>query len=553
MIVSGPLLPFAALALPLLLGLLAAVPAMRPRVLMLLPIAPLPALALALSGPTGEHTELPVLLLGVRLGLDATGAMFLGASALLWALAGVFATAYMRRTHKREVFVAFWCLTLTGNLGVFLARDAVTFYVSFTAVSLPAYLLIVHDATREALRAGRIYMILALVGETSLLVGLIIACAHADSLVISQVRDALADAPGREAALALMLIGLGIKAGLVPLHVWLPLAHPQAPTPASAVLSGAIVKAGIFGMLVLLPAGAGMANWSLALVAAGLGGAYFGIVAGLGQNGAKAALAYSTVSQMGLMIAAAGAAPLADAPAEFAAVIALYAVHHGLAKGALFMSVGVAGQVNGRARHALLAAVALLALSVAGLPLTGGAVAKTALKSGLEGPAATLVAASAAGTALLLLHVWVLLRRSSAHGSRPGRLLWAPFLAAGATALVLPWLLAPAVGVKASYVLSAANLWSATWPLLAAAAIAAAVIGLRIGVPRIPAGDLVVVAERMVPPAVSRRPAPSHPGPRRGMRRLDPIDRLERGLRRWSTAGPVLLGTAVVLAALFLA
>ncbi|MEQ8401975.1 MAG: proton-conducting transporter membrane subunit [Roseitalea porphyridii] len=553
MILTGPWLPFVALAFPLLAGLLAAVPALRPRALMLLPVVPLPALALALSESPAVTTEVPVLLLGVRLGFDSAAALFLGASALLWALAGLYATAYLRGTDKPEIFTAFWCLTVTGNFGVFLAQDAVTFYVSFTAVSLPAYVMIVHEATRAALRAGRIYMILALIGETALFAGLVIACAAADSLIIAEVRDNLAAAPERDVALVLMLVGFGIKAGLVPLHVWLPLAHPEAPTPASAVLSGAIVKAGIFGMIAFMPAGSTMEAWSHALVAFGLFGAYYGIVAGLGQSNAKATLAYSTVSQMGLMIAAAGAALVATAPEHVAALVALYAVHHGMAKGALFLSVGIAGHVAARGRVVLLVAVAPVALSVAGLPLTGGAVAKTALKSDLSGPTAFLVAASAAGTALLLLHFWLLLRRDSADASTPDDgMLWAPFLAAGAAALVLPWMVLPAAGLDAAYVLSFANLWSAAWPLAVAALIAAAAYALKLKWPSVPAGDLVVAAERIAP-AMRRGRRPVRMGtdwslPPMGAR----LDRLEQSLRGWNVAGSALVAIAVLLTGLLL-
>ena len=552
MIVSGPWLPLAALATPLMLGLLAAIPAVRPRALLLLPLAPLPGLTWAVSGPTGLLTEVHPLLLGARLGLDGAGALFLGVAALVWALAGLFAVAYLRRTPQRAPFVSFWCLTLAGNLGVFAARDAATFYVSFAAVSLPAYVLVVHEATAAAQRAGRIYLVLAVLGETCLIAGLIIACAQADALGIAEVREALAAAPQRDGAVALMLIGFGIKAGLVPLHVWLPLAHPEAPTPASAVLSGAIVKAGLFGMLRFMPQGTGMEEWSLLLVALGLIGAYYGVVLGLSQGNPKATLAYSTVSQMGLMIAAVGAATRAEAPAAAAVVIALYAAHHGAAKGALFLSVGVAGRSTPRERPLVLAVAALVALSVAGLPLTGGAVVKTALKGELHGLAKTLFSASAAGTALMLLHFWRLLRREPPSSqTRAGLSLFGPFLAAASAALALPWFLLPAAELEAASMVTEANLWSAGWPLILAAALFGGARALRMSALRLPAGDLVVLAERLAPsarPRCFRAPA--------GARRrpsipfvVGRIGRIERILRRWSAAGTLLVAAAVLLAA----
>lgn len=547
----GPLLPLAVLAVPLGMGLLAVLPRMRAHALLMLPVAPLPALALAVFGARGEADAADILL-GMRLGLDDRSALFLAASAFLWMLAGLFATAYMRDTGKREVFTGFWCLTLAGNLGVFLAQDAITFYASFTAVSLPAYILIVHEATRAALRAGRIYMILALIGETSFLAGLILAGVQAESPMIPEVSAAISTAPQGDLILGLLLVGLGIKAGLVPLHVWLPLAHPEAPTPASAVLSGAIVKAGLFGMIQFFPTGTGMEGWSTLLVWAGLIGAYFGILAGLTQTKVKAVLAYSTVSQMGLMIAAVGVALAANDPPHVFNLVALYAAHHGLAKGALFLSTGVAHRTPRKRLWPLLAVVAVVSLSVAGFPFTGGGATKTALKSAFHGPEATLVAASAAGTGLLLLRFWYLLRfqAADAPGARAGLALSAPLYAAIAAALLLPWVLLGFAGLETAYILKPSNLLSGIWPLVAGAVIGGAAWALRPPRPPVPPGDLVVPVERAVRRAAHRHLRFAFPRPQ--IRPALRPERLERLLTRWDTAGLLLLAFALGLTPLLL-
>ncbi|MEM8852567.1 MAG: complex I subunit 5 family protein, partial [Pseudomonadota bacterium] len=474
MIWSGPLLPLVALIVPLLLALVVAIPSVRPRAMVVLPFAPLPALLLALFGQRGETTIAFDLLLSVRLGLDDGTAMFVGMTALLWALAGVYATAYLRRTRKPATFAAFWCLTLAGNLGVFLARDVVTFYASFTVVSLPAYILIVHEATGRALRAGRIYMILAIIGETALLSALLMSAAEAGSLMIADVRAAIIGAPDRDLVLLLMLVGFGIKAGLVPLHMWLPLAHPEAPTPASAVLSGAIVKAGIVGLLQFFTAGSGMDGWSLALIIAGLFGAYYGVLVGVMQTNPKVILAYSTVSQMSLLIAAIGAGLAADDPLPVMALVALYALHHGLAKGALFLSVGVVDHTATHHRKLILAFIALIALSVAGLPFSGGAAVKAALKSLFDGPAGLAVTASATGTALILARFWFALcaRPAETATARAETRLTLPVYACGIAALLVPWALLPLVGLQPGYINTPSNLWSTAWPVLLAGVIA---------------------------------------------------------------------------------
>lgn len=277
---TGPILPLAALAWPLLLAALIALPELRTHGVRLLPLAPLPALWLALAGNEAVTTA-PGLLLGVTLGLTEGGRLLLGMAAALWCLAGLAAQP-MAGKPSAALFAGFWLLTLTGNLGVFVARDIVTFYVAFAAVSLAAWFLIVHDRSAKAMRAGKVYIVIALAGEVPLLVGLLLGADAAGSMMIADVRDAI-----RVTGLVLLVIGFGIKAGLVPLHVWLPLAHPAAPVPASAVLSGAIVKAGLFGLLLFLPE----ATFGPVLTGLGVTGAFAAALWGLTQWDAKAVLA----------------------------------------------------------------------------------------------------------------------------------------------------------------------------------------------------------------------------------------------------------------------
>lgn len=540
---SGPLLPLLSLMAPLLLALCVAHPAARPHAPFVLPFAPLPALLLALVGERGPETVAFDLLLGVHLGLDGTTPLYVGAAAALWALAGLYATAYIKSARKPATFVAFWCLTLTGNLGVFLARDAVTFYASFTAVSLPAYILIVHAATLNALRAGRIYMILAILGETALLAALLLGVAEAGSIMIADVKAAVAASSDRFHIALLLVVAFGIKAGLVPLHMWLPLAHPEAPTPASAVLSGAIVNAGIIGLVAFLPAGAGMTIISMGLVVAGMLGAFYAVLIGLLQSNPKVILAYSTVSQMGLVIAAVGASLVSSNPAAAQAAIALYCVHHGLAKGALFLSVGVIDHTARDRRPLIIALVAFAALSVAGLPLTGGAVAKTALKEGFEGVSSLAVTLSATGTALLLVHFLRVLREVPYQGQKGYWRLTMPLIACVIGAVVVPWALLTGTGVTPGDVASIPKMWSGLWPLLLAAAIFPVWGLVRRALPNVPPGDLIVLAERVWLPRLPS--SASGIGWRaRSLTTLDP-ERLEAILIQWQVAGGLLLVIAI--------
>lgn len=459
---TGPLLPLAALVWPLLLAALTALPGLRAQGVRLLPLAPLPALWLAVAGAEGVTTA-PDLLLGVTLGLTEGGRLLLGMAAALWCLAGLAAQP-MAGKPNAALFAGFWLLTLAGNLGVFLARDIVTFYVAFAAVSLAAWFLIVHDRTPKALHAGKVYIVIALAGEVALLVGLIMGADAAGSMAITDVRAALGPLP-----LALLVIGFGIKAGMVPLHVWLPLAHPAAPVPASAVLSGAIVKAGLFGLILFLPDGA----FGPVLIGLGLAGAFGAALWGLTQANAKVVLAYSTISQMGLMIGLIGAGGAAREAVPY------FALHHGFAKGALFLCVGVMLATGARwQRHACLAVAGIVAASVAGFPLTGGALAKAAVKDGLPEIAVTVLSLTSVTTSLIL--IWFLVTLGRMNGSGDG-VRWTPRLIvpalAGMLAFAGPWGLWPVwSGREAAYLLTPATMADALWPIAVALPLALALI-----------------------------------------------------------------------------
>src|SRR6056297_3324382 len=528
---TGPILPMVALTWPLLLGALTALPAVRRFALRLLPLAPLPALWLAIIGGQGVTTA-PDLLLGVTLDLDEARRLLLGMTAALWAVAGLAAQPMAGKPHA-TMFSGFWCLVLAGNLGVFMALDVATFYVAFAAVSLASWFLIVHDRSEKALHAARVYIVIALMGEVALLVGLIIGAHTAQSMAIDEIRMAFGDKPLNTVAIALLVIGFGIKAGLVPLHVWLPLAHPAAPVPGSAVLSGAIVKAGLFGLLLFLPDGA----FGLTLMTLGLTGAFGAALWGLTQANPKAVLAYSTISQMGLMVMFIGVGGAAREMAPF------YALHHGFAKGALFLLVGVM-LAAGTTRHRVLClgVAAAVAASVAGFPITGGALAKAAVKPGLTDAIVLAVSLSSVVTSLILVwflrRLWLLTASRAPSAGFPRRLAL-PALA-GALAVASPWLLwTEWTGRQAGYPLAATSIVDATWPVAVALPFALAL--LRRSPSAIPPGDLLLLLPAWHPVSVA---LPDRVPLGRGDRVLSAVPRAiaraERILIRWPVSGALL-------------
>ncbi|ASY66026.1 Hydrogenase-4 component B (plasmid) [Sinorhizobium sojae CCBAU 05684] len=496
---GASLLLCAAPGFPLALMLLALLPGTRRSAFALMPAAPLPALAAALLVPAGTAQPLTHVLLGAGLALDETNRVFLGIAALLWSLAGLFACSAIDETGRNR-FTGFWLTTLTGNLLLYVAADIISLYLSFAVLSLAAFGLVVHSGSAEALRAGRIYLLLAILGETSLFLALLIGADAAGSLLIEEFRAAILQSPHRDLAFALLVTGFGLKAGLVPLHVWLPLAHPVAPVPASAVLSGAIVNAGIFGFIQFLPLTADLPIWSDVLVGLGIATAYIGVVVGVFQNRPKTVLAYSTLSQMGLVVVVLGSA-FGSSGADAVAIAAstLYVAHHSLAKGALFLSVGVIAETGRKNLLSVMLLAGLLALAIAGLPLTGGALAKLAIKAPIgEGTLALLVTLSAVGTTLLMLRFLQLVRRTAPESGRARNGLLVPFFACTGAALAAPWLVFPALTeLTISYAFDPENIWAALWPILAGASLLGAVLRLPLRPSlAIPEGDIVIPLER---------------------------------------------------------
>jgi formate hydrogenlyase subunit 3/multisubunit Na+/H+ antiporter MnhD subunit len=357
----------------------------------------------------------------------------------------------------------------------------------FALMTFAAYGLVVHTGSAEAHRAGRVYLVMAVLGEAALVAGMLLTVHAASSHYLSD----LAVAAPPTAAILLLLFGFGIKVGMPLLHMWLPLAHPVAPIPASAVLSGVMLKAGLLGWLRFLPLGSvALPQAGTLLLTAGLLAMFLGVAAGLCQREPKVLLAYSSISQMGFMTLGVGAGLLAPQlwPVLLPAV-GLYALHHALAKSALFLGVGVA-QANA-GRRWVLVGMALSALALAGAPLTSGLLAKTALKAGLAGLPApwdallpVLLPLAALGTALLMARLLFLLAHIQAHG---GSGLAAPWWMLVALGTLLPWVLPSAVMAA----------WpGALWPILLAAAIAALLVRSGLRARALPPGDILLVLER---------------------------------------------------------
>ena len=546
------------LVLPWLIPLLAAAVTAARWAWWLPAVAALPGVLSAVLLTDGAQLELPWLLLGTSLGSDPIARLFLAFTSVLWLAAGIYSAPLMRDGPHAARFRVFFLLAMTGNLLLILGQDLVSFYLGFSLMGLAAYGLVVHDGDPAALRAGRVYLAMTLAGELALFAALVMIAQHAGSL--TPERDQLVGLG--DLTVGLLIFGLAIKAGLVPLHVWLPLAHPAAPVPASAVLSGAMIKVALLGWLRFLPVGEeSLAGWGLLLVFAGMLSLFFAVPIGLIQSNPKVILAYSSVSKMGLLSLTLGLMLVepALAPAGILA-LTLYAAHHALVKGGLFLGVGL--RLHGPLQAVVLVGLVLLALSMAGMPPTSGAVAKYAMKPTLTGTdwawLTQAVALSAAATALLMARFLWVVWRLPAHpepGYGAGTLAWGALI-------VLSIAYALMLGTPAAW-LSDARPVGIGLALAAAVALVAWLKPARLSplIDRVPPGDLIALAGPLL--AVGEFTIQTGARQwRRGRRFLisrgaDAVTALraragdpETAMGTWPAAGAAWLGVLVLLLAL---
>jgi formate hydrogenlyase subunit 3/multisubunit Na+/H+ antiporter MnhD subunit len=481
-------------ALPLVMLLLLAHRPLRPLIVKALAIAPMPGLlVLPAAWQSGQwSTEF----FGTwSLVLDQPAALMLVASSVLWCIGGFAASNWLRGRSGQGGFAMWWLMTLAGSLGVFVAADVASFYLFYAAASLPAYGLIVFGGGTADFKAGRVTLAAALLGEALILAAfvMLVAGASGQGLLIRDLVSSLAESPYRDPVILLVIVGFGLKIGLVPLHGWMPLSYGAGPLVATAVLSGATSKAGLMGLIRFLPLDAPHPYWGGVLLAAGLLSALYGAIIGLTQNNPRSVLAYSSVSQLGQMAAVLGLG-LAAGNAAAAVMVAFYAVYHVLTKGGLFLALGVDQRMHaGAAANLNLIVAIVLSLGFAGLPLTGGALGKLAVKPIIGDGAASLVFAIAAiGSTLLMLHFIRLhqgVRRDldMTHGN----LTRSAWFGVAISAMVLPWSLFAAVTAQPlSSAMSLNAVVELAWPVAAGAVLWWGILRSGLLIPRLAAGDV---------------------------------------------------------------
>ncbi|MEW5783877.1 MAG: monovalent cation/H+ antiporter subunit D family protein [Bacillota bacterium] len=248
---------------------------------------------------------LPQLEISIR--VDLLSFSLAALASFVWLLCTIYSIDYMAREHAGSRYYPVLIFTLGSCQGIFMAGDFFTLFIFFELMSLIAYILVIHEETPQALKAGYKYLIMTIIGGLALFFGIIITFELAGT--VSLAAGPLVRETSLLAFLAFIsfLIGFGMKAGIFPLHVWLPDAHPVAPSPASALLSGIMLKTGAYGLLRMI-----FHVFTIDVIRAGGWDKVMGVIAvitillgsavALTQDDIKRRLAYSSIGQMGYIL-----------------------------------------------------------------------------------------------------------------------------------------------------------------------------------------------------------------------------------------------------------
>ncbi|WOS65502.1 hydrogenase 4 subunit B [Sinorhizobium fredii] len=287
--------------------------------------------------------------LGAHFRIDALAAFFLAVVNFGGVLASLYGLGYGRHEHTPQRVLPFFPAFLAGMNLVVLADDAFTFLLSWEFMSLASWALVMaHHREADNRKAGYLYIVMASFGTLSLLLAFGLLAGPAGSYDFAAMRPAEHTPSTAAIALILLLLGAGSKAGLVPLHVWLPLAHPAAPSHVSALMSGVMTKVAVYGFIRVVFDLLGAPTWwsSMIVLAFGAGTAVMGILHALMEKDLKRLLAYSTIENIGVIFVSLGLAlAFAANGMGLAAALALTAalfhvLNHSLFKALLFFGAG---------------------------------------------------------------------------------------------------------------------------------------------------------------------------------------------------------------------
>jgi hydrogenase-4 component B len=309
----------------------------------------------------GSAVTLPLGLpwLGAHFRLDPLAAFFLLVVNLGSLASSLYAIGYGTHEDEPQRVLPFFPAFLAGMNLVVLAADAFTFLLAWEFMSLASWALVMaHHRDEANRRAGYIYIVMASFGTLALLLAFGLLAGPEGSYAFAAMRGQDISPLRAAIVIGLVMLGAGSKAGLVPLHIWLPLAHPAAPSHVSALMSGVMTKVAVYGFIRIVFDLLGRPEWwwGVPVLAAGAGTAVMGVLYALVQDDLKRVLAYSTIENIGLIFVALGLALAFEANGfQSAAAVALTAAlfhvfNHSLFKSILFFGAGAVLTATGERR-----------------------------------------------------------------------------------------------------------------------------------------------------------------------------------------------------------
>lgn len=345
--------------------------------------------AIACVAPTRIGVEGPFLM-GISLSSGGVQTVFGVLCAAMFFMSSLANPAYFHGRPRTERYRAFLLLTLGATMGVFFAGDLLTLYVCFETMSLASWVWIAHDENPQTEKAADTYLAMGMIGGLVMLYGLFLLNHRFGTLAISELQKHAGEEGLMVPGLCL-LVGFGIKAGMFPLHVWLPKAYPAAPAPASALLSSILSKAGIYGVLLIIVCLLWKnAEFMLLLLILGTITMVLGALLAVFSVNLKRTLACSSLSQIGFILVGAAVLTLGEEVSLAGAGLMTHAVNHALTKLVLFLAAGVLFRqmhtldLNdlkgaGHGSWPLMICFLIGGVSLAGVPGFGGYISKTLL------------------------------------------------------------------------------------------------------------------------------------------------------------------------------
>ncbi len=329
--------------------------------------------------------------------VDPLGRVFAAVITVVWLMAGIFSCEYMKHEKEEKRYFGFYVLVYGVLMALCFSGNLVTYYMFYEMMTLTTLPLIMHNKSREAIMAGLKYLFYSLCGAYMVLFGIYFLNRYAGTLDFIPGGSGLEGAENHLGLLLvvvfLMILGFGVKAGMFPMHAWLPTAHPVAPAPASAVLSGLVVKMGVLGIVRVIFYVTGpeviRGTWvQTAWLTLTLITVFMGSMLAYREKVMKKRLAYSTVSQISYILFG-----LALLNPEAMAGSLLHVVFHACIKSCLFLSAGAIIYKTGKTRVDELTGIGkempvtiwcytFASLALVGIPPASGFISKWYLAGG---------------------------------------------------------------------------------------------------------------------------------------------------------------------------